>query len=238
MQNHVCRVSNLVFYAQSTIAVISGRFVCRDYSKCIHAHKQAPEHTDYIYIQLNLHTTWNLQQRLEMQFWGFCFVLRVDLNESREGLCQRGRGRSFHVEGLKYRKGTGTNSGELDRSDIATADGWVWYSLDPSLHQPPPPYPYPPPPTSPHPFINIPGGWGGENLLPTLAAITDKCKMIRPVWFFSISMQNSFVVNATWRQGSSYISYNRLDCITYVSASRLRAVSPWAPYWMPHLEAR
>ena len=28
-------------------------------------------------------------------------VFRLDLNESREGFCWRGRGRSFHVDGLK-----------------------------------------------------------------------------------------------------------------------------------------
>ena len=37
-------------------------------------------------------------------------VLRLDLMESREGFCSRGRGRSFHAE-AKDRKGVGTNSG-------------------------------------------------------------------------------------------------------------------------------
>jgi len=31
-------------------------------------------------------------------------VLRIDLNESREGFCRRGRGRSFQVEGPKTEK--------------------------------------------------------------------------------------------------------------------------------------
>ena len=31
-------------------------------------------------------------------------ILRFDLNESRDGFCGRGRGRSFHVEGLKTEK--------------------------------------------------------------------------------------------------------------------------------------
>ena len=31
-------------------------------------------------------------------------VFRLDLNESREGLCRRGRGRSFHVDGPKTEK--------------------------------------------------------------------------------------------------------------------------------------
>ena len=99
-----------------------------------------------------------------------------------------------------------------------------------------PSYPHPPPPTLPHPFLNIPGGPGGENFLRTLAALTDKCKMIRPVWLFSISTPNSFVVNAMWRQGSNYVSNSCLDYITYVSASQRRAVLPWAPYWTPHLD--
>ena len=36
-------------------------------------------------------------------------ILRLDLNESREGFCRRGRGRSFRIEGPKTEKGTGTN---------------------------------------------------------------------------------------------------------------------------------
>ena len=39
-------------------------------------------------------------------------VFRLDFNESREGFCQKGRGRSFHVDGLKTEKAWGTNSGE------------------------------------------------------------------------------------------------------------------------------
>ena len=31
-------------------------------------------------------------------------VFRLDLNESREGFCRRGRGRTFHVEGPKTEK--------------------------------------------------------------------------------------------------------------------------------------
>ena len=31
-------------------------------------------------------------------------VFRLDLNESREGFCRRGRGKSFHVDGLKTGK--------------------------------------------------------------------------------------------------------------------------------------
>ena len=36
-------------------------------------------------------------------FWGKK-VFRIDLNESREGFCRRGRGRSFHVDGPKTEK--------------------------------------------------------------------------------------------------------------------------------------
>ena len=31
-------------------------------------------------------------------------VLRFDLNVAREGFCRRGRGKSFHVDGLKTKK--------------------------------------------------------------------------------------------------------------------------------------
>ena len=31
-------------------------------------------------------------------------VFRLDLNESREGFCRRGRGRSFHADGPKTKK--------------------------------------------------------------------------------------------------------------------------------------
>ena len=31
-------------------------------------------------------------------------VFRLDLNESREGFCRRGRGRSFLVDGVKQKK--------------------------------------------------------------------------------------------------------------------------------------
>ena len=35
-------------------------------------------------------------------------VLRLDLNEPREGFCQRERGKSFHVDGLKIEKVQGS----------------------------------------------------------------------------------------------------------------------------------
>ena len=38
-------------------------------------------------------------------------VMMLDLKESREGFRQRGKGRLFHVEGAKDRKGAGTNRG-------------------------------------------------------------------------------------------------------------------------------
>ena len=39
------------------------------------------------------------------------------MNESREGFCRRGRGRSFHVDGPKT-KGAGTNSGEFGARNL------------------------------------------------------------------------------------------------------------------------
>ena len=39
-----------------------------------------------------------------LQFWEKKKVFRLDLNESREGFCRRGRGRSFHVDGPKTEK--------------------------------------------------------------------------------------------------------------------------------------
>ena len=40
-----------------------------------------------------------------LQLWDFFnLFFRLDLNESREGVCQRGKGRSFHVDGLKTEK--------------------------------------------------------------------------------------------------------------------------------------
>ena len=46
-------------------------------------------------------------------------VLRIDLNESREGFCRRGRGRSFQVEGPKTEKGAGTNTGESGTRNLS-----------------------------------------------------------------------------------------------------------------------
>ena len=41
--------------------------------------------------------TWQVYSFGETKF-------RLDLNESREGFCRRGRGRSFHVDGPKTEK--------------------------------------------------------------------------------------------------------------------------------------
>ena len=49
---------------------------------------------------IKMHGTENLAG---LQFWEKN-VFRLDLNESREGFCWRGRGRSFHVDGLKTEK--------------------------------------------------------------------------------------------------------------------------------------
>ena len=40
------------------------------------------------------------------------------MNESREGFCRRERGRSFHVDGPKTKKGAGTDSGESDARNM------------------------------------------------------------------------------------------------------------------------
>ena len=40
-------------------------------------------------------------------------VFRLDLNESREGFCRRGRGRLFHVEGPKTEKVRGPTAERL-----------------------------------------------------------------------------------------------------------------------------
>ena len=45
-------------------------------------------------------------------------VFRLHLNESREGFCMRGRGRSFHVDGPKTQKGTVTSSRESGTGNL------------------------------------------------------------------------------------------------------------------------
>ena len=44
-----------------------------------------------------------------LQFFGEK-LFRLHLNESREGCCRGGRGRSFNVDGSKTETGAGTNS--------------------------------------------------------------------------------------------------------------------------------
>ena len=106
--------------------------VRRNYSKHVHAHThththahahtEAPAHTSMILTRQNLCTTqkWaansfemdeetDEDRSMKWKTWqGYSFgkraVLRFDLKESREGFCRRGRGRSFHVEGLKTEK--------------------------------------------------------------------------------------------------------------------------------------
>ena len=43
------------------------------------------------------------QNMAGLQFWDD-FFFRLHFNESREGFCRRGRGRSFHVDGPKTEK--------------------------------------------------------------------------------------------------------------------------------------
>ena len=45
------------------------------------------------------------QKAWEANSFGKINVFRLHLNESREGSCRRGRGRSFHVDGPKTEKG-------------------------------------------------------------------------------------------------------------------------------------
>ena len=44
------------------------------------------------------------QKTWQVYNFGTRNVFRLDLSESREGLCRRGRGRSFHVDGPKTEK--------------------------------------------------------------------------------------------------------------------------------------
>ena len=88
-----------------------------------HAHAHTPththmhtQHTSILTIQ-NLIYTQHRQQGLEAEedssmerktwqvySFGKRKVLRFDLNEPREGSCQRGRGRSFHAEGPRQKR--------------------------------------------------------------------------------------------------------------------------------------
>ena len=66
-------------------------------------HTRAPAHTSILTIQSLIYSS------IEQKTWqGYSFgkknVFRLHLIESREGFCQRGRGRSFHVDGLKTEK--------------------------------------------------------------------------------------------------------------------------------------
>ena len=47
-------------------------------------------------------------------------VLRLNLNESREGFCWIGTGWSFHVDGPKNGKGAATNSGHSGARNLDT----------------------------------------------------------------------------------------------------------------------
>ena len=44
------------------------------------------------------------QKTWQVYSFGKINVFRLHLNESRDGFCQRGRGRSFHVDGPKTEK--------------------------------------------------------------------------------------------------------------------------------------
>ena len=85
--------------------------VPRDYSKCIHTHPPTHTHTkhsDYTKQQtpgrLGMDKDTRSRKIWQVYNFGKRNIFRLDLNESREGFCRRGRGRSFHVDGLKTEK--------------------------------------------------------------------------------------------------------------------------------------
>ena len=92
--------------------ILSVETVLRAYTYT-HRDTHTYKHTDY--TKLNLH---NLKQAANQDsrwiktavqnirhgrsiIWGKEMFYRLHLNESREGFCGKGRGRSFHVDGLK-----------------------------------------------------------------------------------------------------------------------------------------
>ena len=88
----------------------------------------APAHTSILTIQSlsytqltnkNLRQTKTAAQNGKHDYnFGKRTVLKFDLNEFSEGFCWSGRGRSFHVEGHKDRKGMGTNCGESGATNL------------------------------------------------------------------------------------------------------------------------
>ena len=95
----------------------------------MHTYTHTHKHIDY--TKLNLHSLKRAANRLEMDWdssteqktWqvyslGNRNVFRLDLNESREGFCWRGRVRSFHVDGPKNQKGAEINSGESSARNL------------------------------------------------------------------------------------------------------------------------
>ena len=78
-----------------------------------HTHEHMLIIQSIIYTQLKVGSKQRFEMdednSLEQKTWqvyslGKRNILRFDLNESRDGFCGRGRGRSFHVEGLKTEK--------------------------------------------------------------------------------------------------------------------------------------
>ena len=74
-----------------------------------HMHPHILTIENLFYTQLKWTTNTDLRQSKTAAWtkktWQVCCVgkrdvLRLELKESREGICRRGRGRSFHVEGL------------------------------------------------------------------------------------------------------------------------------------------
>ena len=90
-----------------------------------HTHTGTCTHKHYDYTKLNLQSLdtwdgWRHQHGTEnmagLKFWEKKCMLH--LNESREGFCRRGRGRSFHIDGLNTEKARGTNSRESGAKNL------------------------------------------------------------------------------------------------------------------------
>ena len=99
-------------------------FFQRDCSKRIHpyTYTQPPEHTsvtiDNNKQDLRCRKTAAPSGNVAVSCFGKRNVLRLDVKESREGFCRRGRGRSFHVEGPKTEKAREPTVGSLGTRNL------------------------------------------------------------------------------------------------------------------------
>ena len=98
--------------------------VRQDHLKRTHSHRQPHTHMYSVHKSTTLTQTDHKERPLCRRknssargkaWWVCCFlkrnVLRLDLEESREGVCRKGKGRSFHLEGLKTEKAQDPTSG-------------------------------------------------------------------------------------------------------------------------------